>query len=310
MTLSTSNSNQAKPRPVLVLLCSAIVVVSFAMARPKPTSFSNPSWYWQAKVEWKKCANIVLAGNSRAYRGLSPIEFEKVLGGTAVNAGFSSGTYSKEYCDYLETLFDEDDTTPNILVAGITHNAICDLDRKNNGFVDAMKKSKESMLTGEQQQLTSVYVAAFDSLAKVYSSTNNENYIQKFFSNGWVSSDYKIRDIAKGLLSYKKYFENGQYLCSKPELEKTIQSLKYISSRGIEVHCIWLPASPKMSSLENKESGLHVDEIEAMFVKHGLDWISFPDTDYTSYDGSHLEARSAARFSLDSATEVKERLLE
>ncbi len=126
-----------------------------------------------SKSRVEKCANIVLAGNSRTYRGLSPVEFEKILGGTAVNAGFSNGTYSKEYCDYLETLFDEDDTTRNILVAGITHNALCDLNR-SNGFTSALKKSKESTLTGEQQQQTEEYNRALESLVAVYCSKQKE----------------------------------------------------------------------------------------------------------------------------------------
>jgi len=44
--------------------------------------------------------------------------------------------------------------------------------------------------------------------------------------------------------------------------------------------------------------------LEAMFVKHGPGWISFPETDYTGYEGSHLDARSVSRFSLDSAIKV------
>ena len=247
----------------------------------------------------------MLAGNSRAYRGLSPIEFEKVLGGTAVNAGFSNGTYSKEYCDYLETLFDEDNTTPNILVAGITHNAICDLDRKNNGFVDALKKSKESMLTGEQQKQTEGYGSAFESLIQVKSGANNNNYIQDFFVNGWISSDYKTRDINKGLSSYKKEFSQGMYQCSIQELESTIRSLTNLKSKGIDIYCVWLPTAPSMSELENEQSGMHKNEIEDAFKRQGFTWLSFSDSNYTSYDGSHLELQSASSFSSDVATTIK-----
>ena len=305
MTSFTSNSNPPKPRPMLVLLCSAIAVVSFAMVRPKPTSFSNPSWYWQAKVEWKKCANIVLAGNSRTYRGLSPVEFEKVLGGTAVNAGFSSGTYSKEYCDYLETLFDEDDSTPNILVAGITHNAICDLDRKNNGFLTALKKSNESTISAKQNKQTREYAAMFESLVKVFLHPNNDNYIQEFFDNGWVASDYKIKDINYGLLSYKRHFEQGKYLCNDQELNDAVSLLTKLSTKGIDVYCLWLPTSPPMLKLENERSGMHRNTIGEACNKHDLSWISFSNTDFTSYDGSHLDSDSAIELSMKTAIYIK-----
>ena len=290
---------------MLVLLCSVTVVVSFAMVRPKPTSFSNPSWYWQAKVEWKKCANIVLAGNSRTYRGLSPVEFEKVLGGKAVNAGFSSGRYSEEYCDYLATLFEDDQSTHKILVAGICHGAICNLDIKNSGFLDALKKSKESTLTAEQQKQTDKYDIAFGSLIKI-NYVDNNNYIQEFFANGWVSSDYRKRDVNYSLLSYKKAYNQGdKYLCSEQEIEIVISSFNKLSSKGIQVFCLWLPTSPQMTKLENIESGMKANEIEYIFKERGIKWISFPDTDYISYDGSHLETKSATRLSFNTAVEIK-----
>lgn len=307
MTSFTSNSNLPKPRPMLVLYCSVIAVVCFAAARPTNTSFSNPAWYWQAKVEWKKCANIVLAGNSRTYRGLSPVEFEKVLGGTAVNAGFSNGTYSEDYCDYLITLFDDDESTPNILVAGITHNAITDINRRNNGFADALKKSKETLLPAKWQQKIERYTDAFSSLI-MPRYRDKDHYIQEFFTNGWVSSDYQTRNISHGLSTYKTDFENGRYLCSEQELEKSMLSLKRLSGSGVDVYCVWLPTSPQMSKLENEMSGIHRDSIESAFNKQGLNWISFPDQDYTSYDGSHLESDSASRFSLNTAIEIEKQI--
>jgi hypothetical protein len=290
---------------MLVLLCSAIVVVSFAMVRPKPTSFSNPSWYWQAKVEWKKCANIVLAGNSRTYRGLSPVEFERVLGGTAVNAGFSSGTYSKEYCDYLETLFDEDDTTPNILVAGITHGALCDLN-SSNGFTSALKKSKESTLTGEQQQQTEEYNRALESLVAVYCSKQNENYIQEFFLNGWVASDYIIHNKTKYVDQFKSKLINGQRQCIASEVQMIVEWFSSIQSSGVAVICVWLPTCTEMSKVEDVYSRVKRDEVQKLFVDGGLTVLSYDDNQFTSYDGSHLSEGSAAYLSIMVAEQIKQ----
>ena len=291
---------------MLVLLCSAIVVVSFAMARPKPTSFSNPSWYWQAKVEWKKCANIVLAGNSRAYRGLSPVEFEKVLGGTAVNAGFSSGTYSKEYCDYLETLFDEDDTTPNILVAGITHNALCDLNRSNNGFLAALKKSKESILTGEQQKQTEEYTRVLESLIQVKFGANNDNYIQEFFLNGWVASDYKIHNKTKYVDQYKAKLINGQRQCVASEVQMIVEWFSSIQSKGVTVICVWLPMSTQMSEVEEVYGRLKRNEIQKFFIDGGITVFAYDDNQFTSYDGSHLSEDSAVHLSIMVAEQIQQ----
>lgn len=55
----------------------------------------------------------------------------------------------------------------------------------------------------------------------------------------------------------------------------------------------------------NRRWTVITNEIEYIFKERGIKWISFPDTDYISYDGSHLETKSATRLSFNTAVEIK-----
>ena len=248
----------------------------------------------------------MLAGNSRTYRGLSPVEFEKVLGGTAVNAGFSSGTYTEEYCNYLLELFNDDDS-PKILIAGITHNALCELNRQN-GFLNAKIESEESILSGKTKRNLDEYITAFDSILQPEFDNAAGNYLQTFYSNGYVSSDYQYRNPTAALKLYEDAFKNGQYSCTTEEVLTSIKAIQIIKEAGVHVYCLWIPTSVPMFNLENTESGMQRQAIAEEFKRAGFNWLQFNDEDYLSYDGSHLSSSSATAISQHAAIEVETQL--
>lgn len=94
-------------------------------------------------------------------------------------------------------------------------------------------------------------------------------------------------------------------MCNGQELNEAVGLLTKLSTKGIDVYCLWLPTSTSMLRLENERSGMHRNTISEACNKHDLNWISFSDTDYTSYDGSHLDSDSAIKLSLKSALYIK-----
>ena len=63
--------------------------------------------------------------------------------------------------------------------------------------------------------------------------------------------------------------------------------------------------SSMMFQLENQNTGVSFKEIKAVFTRAGFRFISFDDENFVSYDGSHLNAKSAEKLSALVANALK-----
>jgi hypothetical protein len=54
------------------------------------------------------------------------------------------------------------------------------------------------------------------------------------------------------------------------ELNEAVRLLTKLSTKGIDVYCLWLPTSPSMLRLENERSGMHRNTIGEACNKHDL----------------------------------------
>src|SRR5687768_2737382 len=80
--------------------------------------------FWILKTHGTEQYNLIIYGDSRVYRGVSPLEFEKVIPNThAINFGYSSASFSSFMLGEVEKKMDHK-SNRKVIVLGITPNAI------------------------------------------------------------------------------------------------------------------------------------------------------------------------------------------
>lgn len=98
------------------LVAVAVAVALFGVFRTDVRFAGAPKWYWIEKLRWGPQADVVVAGDSRVYRGVDPSQLQ--AGGVGLNFGFSSGKFTKSYLDHAAALLDPDGA--RVLVLGVS----------------------------------------------------------------------------------------------------------------------------------------------------------------------------------------------
>lgn len=250
--------------------------------------------FWIKKTHKNNSKNIIVCGDSRIYRGVST---EKLIASsgrkfTGINFGYSSAGYSEKYLDLALSKFDKDGEH-KILILGITPHSLTKeacINEQLTGFLKMSNFEVNKKLY--LYPVTEFFPARKPSEIKV---TKN-NYVQKFNADGWVAS-YKINaNPEEALTSYKKTF--SKYKVNSEVVNRFLVKIKEISSKkGITVIAFRPPTSVKMRRLEDEISGFDELYIRKQLKDMGVRWVTFNNSDYESYDGSHLHYKSAEKLS-------------
>ena len=133
-------------RTVGTLLLSLCLLLLIAWLPKSYRITGNQHLYWQEKMTWQSCADMVLAGNSRVYHGIAPRRMGRELHDLRiVNYGFSAVGYSPEYLDAIERLLDPHSRRPAI-VLGISPASLMPANEKSNKFLDLRGSSSTTQL--------------------------------------------------------------------------------------------------------------------------------------------------------------------
>ena len=300
MTRTTSPSWR-QPRSSLALLTAGVLVLLTAWFRQDPRYATAPPWYWQMKTEWKGVARVVLAGDSRVYRGLDPEVFSDLLGTSCVNFGFSSVGFDDRYMNAVEEVVDSRDVSPTI-VLGVTAWSLTPLAAASNGFIDADKERAASLLPA-------LWLARFDSVRhslapfdvellfsnRPPSRATADNYIQTYHLNGWVESDYRTRNSSRGLEVARADHQAGNRV--DPRLVRGLaERVVRWRSRGWLVFAYAPPLPAEVESVIAALSGFDCNEVAKELSAAGAIWLD-EGKGLETYDGSHLTGESARSLS-------------
>ena len=98
--------------------------------------------FWSKKVHNQQKYDVVFAGDSRVFRGISPnIVFEKSkqeLSG--INLGFSAAGYSKKYYDFITSKLNTE-SEKKIIVLGVSPNMFLKESLENNHLAKIQRES-------------------------------------------------------------------------------------------------------------------------------------------------------------------------
>ena len=86
-------------------------------------------------------------------------------------------------------------------------------------------------------------------------------------------------------------FKN-QYI-SGNEVDALVIKLKRIASKGIKILAFRPPNTEQMRALEDSLSGYNKYNLKQKLIESSVVWLDFKNSDFISYDGSHLDQNSA-----------------
>lgn len=298
---------------LFTLLTATLLTVSLSFVLPKNGEKYLGDMFWVRKTFAQANKNVVLMGDSRVYRGLSPEIIKKELPALNIfNFGYSNGGLNPTMFEAAENKLKLDHKT-KVIVLGVTANCLSDYTKNNQQYLQELNRPREEVM--ERLYLNPVsYWFSATSPENLRSHFQNRNtpkeswYISKYKMTGYVESDKFPVDTLEALPSYQKDFSKFQV--DQKHLTELFTQIENWSNQGILVLAYRPPISKPMLDLENEMALYNEKQISEGISKAGGHWIKLENSQYKTYDGSHVDRISAEKLSLKIAHEIKALLQE
>ena len=309
-----------KIRIVVVAVLALSLLTCIALLRPQDKHGVPESRFWNRKFSEPATFDVVAAGDSRILYGVDPQAFEDAGLGKSLNFAFKASPSNEDfYTAATERLSGQG---KKILVLGITPLGFTPSSSTSSGFSQKRDDFKASTYTiptlyGDRIQ-TNIPALRFPGaieqrfqpvkLAEIRRfATGRKNPLQEtYHPNGWIESAHKKPNEDSALRFYKVRFDGN--LPELARIETACKSLAAFIESGVHVFAFKPPVSDSMDELENEKSGFDYADFEKRFSDIGGVWIDVDAPSFKTYDGSHLESKSAREFSQWLANAIKSRL--
>lgn len=267
-------------------------------------------FFAQKVFENEKRADVIIFGDSRAYRGIVPDEILKHRPGLHVlNFGFSGGGLNREIFNFVE----DKKVAPGrtcVFIVGITPYALTTEARRNEQFLSILRTTPEKI--GEQlnyhpgQFSWNFLLKPFDAnrtkiiRRSLFKRAKKMGMDETFYANGWCETraSYDEKSVRRTCEDYVAQFKSNTV---DPRSEKDLlEWTKKWSGEGHLVIGLRVPADPQLVKIEDAFSGFSEDRIKNEFRSAGGVYLEYsPEelADYTCFDGSHLDLQSAKKLS-------------
>lgn len=250
--------------------------------------------FWMSKTHSKDKYNVVVCGDSRVYRGVSPdaIIDNTDLNLTGINLGYSGSGFSEEYLDFALSKLDKN-ASLKVLVLGVTPHSLTREAFKN----DDLRSYKEVAST---QVMKAGYLSPILKHFAPYQLSEligrrTVSHIQEYKPDGWVASSFRVPNPESAIPSYRKTF--SKYQVKETEVDAFLKKVGQITSSGIHVIAFRPPSTIRMRALEDSISGFDESYIKQKLIEDSVVWMDFSEADFNSHDGSHLHFESAIKLS-------------
>jgi hypothetical protein len=281
-----------------VIAAVLTIIVGWVAPRSVPQhvySGIHPDRFWTLKLRWGPEHDVVLLGDSRVYRGLSPQAMTEALPGQRIiNFGFSSAALSPDYLDHGRGLLDPASASPTVVLGVRPYSLTPKADAKNAFRSERNRSPTEAM---ERLYLTPLldFFAPFD--ADRLNRPDAPRYFHRMTARGWVASHKPRGRPQEAVERYADVFVNNRV--SPAIAEALVERITAWTHQGIAVYAFRPPTSAAMVSLENDASGFEQLALPTRVRAAGGRWLEVDAARYSSYDGSHLTAASAVALSKD-----------
>lgn len=289
-------------RAIICLLITAASLYFLGSFRPDNVNLTglNPNRFWSMKMDWNRCADVVVAGDSRVLMGISPDAMNTHLHDRVIlNYGFHGNGYSVPYLESLDNLLNPR-SNDKILLMGITHCSVVPSVIKTNGFHKNIQRKKERNFINRHfdEFLWDMRPLKMLDIANVLlGQTSVPDQIHDFRTDGWsaVTSNKRTIISSHTLNRYRQSFIDNQV---NPEIiTDIINTVKKWTAAGIAVYAFCPPTSIQVSDIENSMCGLNEKDFITQFENAGGTWIDVHPGAYETYDANHLELESAEKLS-------------
>ena len=288
-----------------------MLVAAAAIRHAQPASPLSGSKFWAQKAAASAVYDVVLAGDSRVYRGLSPETIENSTRGLrCLNFGFSSAGLTEEYLQAATAKFDPT-AEKKVLVVGITAWSFTEDAAKNEHWRSAKAlawapRTFGNLLRDARHLFDPVLKTDIESLQLALQGRPAGASQETYHLNGWVETNSALIQPLQALASYRTSL--AQYKPSHERMESAMACLREIRARGVDIIAFRPPTTSEMDALED-EASFDADQCAEQIRALGGIWIDIPRTGWTSYDGSHLTGDESRRLSQKVGEAIAEKAL-
>jgi hypothetical protein len=297
------------------ILLGFVLSITFAMNRSDSRYASEPKSFFTNKAGWVGEAEIVVAGDSRVYRAVSPRRIRSETGRVVLNFGFSSAMYCGEYVQGIESVLRRD-AKLRVVVLGVSPFSFRDCESIPNGYSDSMKKLRARGRFAGFQSGSDWFARRFGAIdtelvldaagirAKTTPRPLEGEYLQIFHEDGWVASDRLVPDAERSWLQSLEE-KAGKRPVDETVFDDFLGTIGEWADSGILVLGFRNPTSMQVARREDELWPIDWDRLRAVIETNGGAWLS-PETDrpLRNYDASHIDAESAVRFSSSLGIEI------
>lgn len=286
---------------------AAVLVTALSFVFPKDAEKYLGELFWTRKTFAPAKYNMILMGDSRVYRALSPEIIETKLPGLKVlNFAYSNGGLNQVMFDAAEKKL-ASNSQPKIIVLGVTANSVTGYSAGNQQYIQELTRPREEVL--ERFYLNPVrywFSSTSPEKLKQHFSAKADSayYLNTYFMNGYVESEKYPADTTAAISSYIDDFKN--YKVDSAHLNVLYKQVRKWSESGITVVGFVPPVSQSMRILEDTLGLFNEAAIKAGFEKASGHWFDINPGSYETYDGSHLTIESARRLSGKMAASIEE----
>jgi hypothetical protein len=290
---------------VIILFISMIAAIVIALLTDIEMNDEKNKALFIYKTHTKEKFNLIFAGDSRTYRGVSTDIIGNTLNMKAINLGYSSGGFGKDLLERVDELMDNS-AKRKIIILGITPFSLTEKGAENLHLKGMRAIKKEVVLEYEYLFPIKNFFAPA-SPAKIRKNIK-EKYYNKYrqdihIKEGWIASWYDTPFPYLALKEYKKTFSETKI--SQQAITNLYSKIQAWRKKGIEVYGFFVPSSVNMVELEKNLGKFNSEQFLKGFLNAGGHWINLENF-YTSYDGSHLDKESAIRLSNEIARKLKQ----
>ena len=257
--------------------------------------------FYELKRSWQQQYDLVLAGDSRLARGVSPERMQRTLAETRIaNLGFDANSLVYEpYLNYVEETLDPS-SERRVIVLGVDPYELTPRSTTNNGFIEYSQRGAP----GSSEQTSPASVVR-DGLAplQVRKLVVPGETVELFDERGFIATDRTPIDETARLPRYRTKFDDNRVSVTYAQV--LLDAVARWRRQGVQVFGFSPPISQGLAELERELSGFDQTWFIEEFERRGGVWISGLGENYQTYDGEHLVSNSAAKLSDRLATRLE-----
>jgi len=245
--------------------------------------------FWSLKKFGKQKVNVVFIGDSRTSRGVSPRIVDNFLPDNmdSYNSGFSIGGLNKQLFKLAQSKLTAKKNNNLVIALGVTPLSLTPKACRNSHLNQIRYKGR---LSSSFSRIDATLIMQLTKKVK----SKHRTYAE-YFEDGWCATNVLPPIPTRTFKCYRRVFDNNQV--SSKIISAFYEQVRTWKKRGITVIGFRPPTTIGMVKIENEKSGFKEKDFITGFTSAGGSWLNVPLDGYTSYDGSHLDEKSARKLS-------------